>query len=332
MEIAGMNCIAKLTRFPIGGPLAACLVFLLAACDSAPREALRVSSSPWPGYEPLYLARDLGYLNPKHVNLFELPSADINMESFRNRSADLSTLTLDEALELMHDGIKLRILLVMDVSNGADAVLARPEIKNLADLKGKRIATSNIPLGFYMLNRTLEAAGLSRSDVEVLPMSESKHEQFYREGKVDAVVTMEPYSTNIANLGAKRLFDSSRIPNEIVDLMMVHEDVYQARRTEVCALVRQWFRSLDYIRAQPKDAAQRISRRLKVQESEYHAMVRRLSFPSRADNLRMLGGEKPALLDTAHKLMAVMQREKQLSGPVNPALAFDPAISDCLSE
>ena len=163
-------------------------------------------------------------------------------------------------------------------------------------------------------------------------MSESKHEQFYREGKVDAVVTMEPFSTNIANLGAKRLFDSSRIPNEIVDLMMVHEDVYQARRTEVCALVRQWFRSLDYIRAQPKDAAQRISRRLKVQESEYHAMVRRLSFPSRADNLRMLGGEKPALLDTAHKLMAVMQREKQLSGPVNPALAFDPAISTCLSE
>jgi NitT/TauT family transport system substrate-binding protein len=332
MEIAGMNCIAKLTRFPIGGLLAACLTILLAACDSAPREPLRVSSSPWPGYEPLYLARDLGYLNPKQVNLFELPSADINMESFRNRSADLSTLTLDEALELMHDGVKLRIVLVMDVSNGADAVLARPEIRSLPDLKGKRIATSNIPLGFYMLNRMLDAAGLSRSDVEVFPMSESKHEQAYREGKVDAVVTMEPYSTNIAKLGAKRLFDSGNIPNEIVDLMMVHEDVYQARREELCGLVRQWFRALDHVRTQPREAAQRISRRLKVQEAEYHAMVAGLAFPSRADNVRMLGGEKPALLDTAHKLMAVMQREGQLSGPVDASRAFDPAFAACLSE
>ncbi len=327
-----MNPVTKPGQRSLAGLLAACLVLLLAGCDRAPQEPLRVSSSPWSGYEPLYLARDLGYLDPKQVNIFELPSADINMESFRNRSADLATLTLDEALELMHDGVKLRIVLAMDVSSGADAVLARPDIKTLADLKGKRIATSNIPLGFYMLNRTLEAAGLSRNDVEVIPISESKHEQYYREGKVDAVITMEPYTTNIARLGAHRLFDSSRIPEEIVDLMMVHEDVYQNRRAEVCALVRQWFRTLDYIRDQPRDAAQRISRRLKVQEAEYHAMVQGLAFPSRADNLRLLGGDRPQLLDIAGKLMKVMQAERQLTGPVDAAQAFDPHIATCLSE
>jgi NitT/TauT family transport system substrate-binding protein len=332
MEIAVMDCIAKLGRISTGGLLAVWLVALLVVCDGALREPLRVASSPWPGYEPLYLARDLGYLDPKQVNLFELPSADINMESFRNRSADLATLTLDEALELMHDGVKLRILLVMDVSNGADAVLTRPDIRTLADLKGRRIAITNIPLGFYMLNRTLEAAGLSRRDVEVFPMSESKHVESYREGKVDAVVTMEPHTSAIAKLGARRLFDSSRIPNEVVDLMMVHEDVYQSRREELCGLVGQWFRALEYVRSQPRDAALRISKRLKVSEAEYHAMAQGLAFPSRADNLRMLGGERPELLVAARKLMAVMRAEGQLSGPVDAAMAFDPAIAECLSE
>ena len=57
---------------------------LLLSCGEAPQEPLRISSSPWPGNEPLYLARDLGYFNRERVNLYELPSADINLESFRN--------------------------------------------------------------------------------------------------------------------------------------------------------------------------------------------------------------------------------------------------------
>ena len=87
------------------------LFVTLPACTEQPKNALRIASSPWPGYEPLYLARDLGYFN-KNTNLFELPSSDITMESFRNGSTDLATLTLDETLELIHDGTKLKILLI----------------------------------------------------------------------------------------------------------------------------------------------------------------------------------------------------------------------------
>ncbi len=310
--------------------LAVSLMFLLAGCEGPPLAPLRVASSPWPGYEPLYLARDLGYLGDERVNLFELPSADITMESFRNRSTDLATLTLDEVLELMHDGTKLRILLVLDVSNGADAVMARPEIKTLADLKGKRIAMENIPLGSYMLSRLLEAAGLTRADVTIIPMSESKHDLFYRQGKADAVITFEPFKTRLAQAGAHVLFDSSRIPNEIFDLLMVHEDVYQARRDEICQLVGQWFHTLDYMRDQPADAAARISRRLRVNATEYHEMMRGIHLPSSAENVKMLGGAEPALLVPARKLAAIMRQEGQLTGPVDARMAIDPAFAECL--
>ncbi|MDH5395116.1 MAG: nitrate/sulfonate/bicarbonate ABC transporter, partial [Gammaproteobacteria bacterium] len=118
-------------------------------CSQDEKQPLRIASSPWPGFEPLYLARDLGYLDKNKTKLFELPSLDITMESFRNRSADLATLTLDEVLELLLYGTKLRILLIMDISNGGDAVLAKPEIKNIEEIKGKRISIVNVPLGLY---------------------------------------------------------------------------------------------------------------------------------------------------------------------------------------
>lgn len=326
---------ARFRALRSSGPLRVFIIgvaCLLTACNPPPAEPLRIASSPWPGYEPLYLARDLGYLKPGNANLFELPSADITMESFRNRSTDLATLTLDETLELLHDGTQLRILLVLDSSNGADAVVARPEIKSLADLKGKRIALENIPLGMYMLTRLLDAAGLTRQDVTVIPMAESKHEQYFRQGKADAVITFEPFRTKLLEAGGHVIFDSSKIPNEIFDLLLVHEDVYQKRRTELCNVVGEWYRTLAYMQAQPADTASRISKRLKVTENDYRQMVQGIIVPSREDNRRLLAGASPALLTPAAKLAVMMQTEGQLKHPVDAGAAIDATFQDCIRQ
>lgn len=303
---------------------------VLASCGEAPSEPLRIASSPWPGYEPVYLARDIGYLPREKANIFELPSSDITLESFRNRSADMATLTLDETLELLAGGVRLRILFVMDGSNGGDAVMATPEVKTLADLKGKRIVITNIPLGVYMLSRTLNAAKLTREDVRVISSSESNHVEMYKQGRGDAFVSYEPFKSQLAALGAHIIFDSSQIPNEIFDLMVVHEDVFQARRKEVCNVAHQWFRALDYAKQSPEDATRRIAERLGVSEREYQVMLGGLSIPAQQENLRLLGGKEPALVAPADNLVRVMMQEGQLKRRVDIRQALDADIGACI--
>ena len=304
------------------------LIFIpLSGCQPPP-EPLRIVSSPWPGYEPLYLARDLGYLDSA-VRLSEVPSANINMEAFSNGSADIATLTLDETLTLLDEGKKVRILLVMDTSNGADAVMARPEIKTLADLKGKRIAMENIPLGVYMLHRTLDAAGLKPSDVTVFPMPEDKHEKAYRSGEVDAVITFEPFKSHIAKAGAHVLFDSSKIPNEIFDLLVVRDDVYKARRDELCDVVQQWFRTLEYVEVNPQDAIGRMAKRLHMEPEAYRAMMGGLTVPSRKDNQHLLGGNNPPMAVSANRLIDIMLKEHLITHRVDFSETIDPTFQTC---
>lgn len=311
--------------------LAFCLVAIwLTACTQAPTEPLRIVSSPWAGYEPLYLARDLGYLNEASVRITELPSANITLEAFRNGSADVATLTLDETVTLLAQGRKLRILLVMDVSNGADAIVAKPTIKTLADLKGKRIGMENIPLGVYILNRFLDISGLANSDVTVIPMPEDKHEKAYQKGAIDAAITMEPYKTRLTRLGAKVLLDSSRIPDEIFDLLVVREEVYQARRDELCRLSNQWFRALDYVRANPREAAERMSKRMGVDAATFQASMDGIKVPNKLDNQRLLGGKTPTLLAPAGRLVELMQRAHMLPGAVDVAAAIGSDVEACL--
>lgn len=304
---------------------------VLASCGKESAEPLRVASSPWPGYEPVYLARDIGYLPKDKANVFELPSSDITLESFRNHSADMATLTLDETLELLSGGVRLRVLFVMDTSNGADAVMATPDIRTLADLKGRRIAIENIPLGIYMLTRTLEAAKLTRDDVHIIPSAENKHAEMYRQGKADAFITFDPFKAQLADMGAHVIFDSSKIPNEILDLMVVHEDVYLARREEVCDVARQWFRSLEYMKQSPEDASQRIAKRLGVSVTQYQSMVGGIATPALEGNLHLLAGASPAIVIPANNLLKVMLKEGQIRRRVDIRQALDADIGKCLS-
>ncbi|MBD3671631.1 MAG: ABC transporter substrate-binding protein [Gammaproteobacteria bacterium] len=319
----------NISKLSLTGTLVLIASLLLTACSETPRDPLRLASSPWPGYEPLYLARDLGYLGEDRVRLFELPSSDITMESFRNNSTDLATLTLDETLELIHDGTAMRILLILDISNGGDAVLAKPGIKDVQDIKGKRISIVNIPLGIYMLSRLLDSAGLERSDVEVFPMPESKQLAFYEKGKADVVITFEPVKTKLLEKGAHVIFDSSDIPNEIFDLLVVHEDVYQRRRDEICHVVNQWYRTLDYMQQNPEQAADAISKRLGVTPQDFIEMLDGIKLPSRKENINMLGTTSPGILEPAKKLNDIMVHEKQLMRHVDISSTLDMSFAEC---
>ena len=292
-------------------------------------EPLRIVSSLWPGYEPLYLARYLGYFPADIFKLIELPSSNITMEAFSNRSADVASLTLDETLTLLAQGRKPRILLIMDVSNGADAVMADASIRSLADLKGKRIAIVNIPLGVYMLTRTLDAAGLKVSDVTVLTLPEDMHEKAYREGKIDVSINFEPFKSRLAEQGMHVLFDSSKIPNEIFDVLVAQDEIYSTRREALCNLVQQWNRTLDYIGTHSSEAHARMGKRLAMDAKAYESMLAGIVLPTLQQNRQFLGGTSPALLAPAEKLAQIMFQARLLPIAVNPSDALAPEFQDC---
>ena len=99
-----------------------CLYLL--ACTPAPDSPVVVASNDWIGYRPLYLAQQLNYFDEHTVRLLELTSASEVLRKFRNGVIQVAALTLDEALLLKQDGFDITIILVMDISAGADAIVA----------------------------------------------------------------------------------------------------------------------------------------------------------------------------------------------------------------
>ncbi len=295
----------------------------LGACMQEPRPPVKVGTNVWPGYEPFYLSRQLGYYDNSRVRLVEYKSATEVIRAFQNGAIAAAALTLDEALLLSQYTQDLSMILVIDYSNGADVVLGKPYIQNLRDLKRKRVGVENTALGSFMLTRALQSAGMSPADVVVVPIDVSGHVEAFNAGKVDAVVTFEPVRTELLGSGARLLFDSSRIPGEVIDVLVVRRSVLEKRPGDIKYILDGWFLALDYIDKDPRDAARRMSDRLGLSADQTLESYKGLYLLKLKDNQEAFSGGGRRLVATADKTAKVMLDNGLIQKPVDGGYFID---------
>lgn len=308
------------------------LVLAVSSCTREEPLPLRVGTFLWPGSEPLFLARDLGHLDDGSIRLIEYSSLSEVNRDFRNGRIDAVDVTLDMALQLQQQGFEPRVVLVLDYSHGADALLVRPEVRRLEDLRGKRVAVEALSVSNYLLSRALAQAGLQPSDVELLRIPVDQHERAYASGQVDAVVTFEPFVSRLLAAGAHRLFDSSHIPGEIVDVLVVREDVLEKHPEQVRHLLQGWFQALRYLQEQPEDAVSRMSPRLDTSPAQLAAHLEDLRHPTLRENRALLRGPASLLISSAHSQQRFMLESGLLPEPVRPEQMLDARPLEALEE
>lgn len=306
------NMTKTFIRWATGLKLFTLLISLLLAACAEPPVPFRVGTNVWLGYEPLYLARSLGYFDDEDVRMVELPSASEVIQFLRNDRLDAAALTLDELLPILQDGYDLRVVLVMDISLGADVLLVKPEIKTLADLQGRRIGAENTAVGAIMLDAVLNHADLHSKQIKLIPITANAHERAYLQNEVDAIITFEPMRSRLLAQGARQLFDSSRIPDRIVDVLVVSAKAAKKNGRALRRLIQAHFAALDYLQAFPEDAARRMMPRQGLSLEALQTALETMELPDKQTNLRLLGGDSPPLQTTVSELIELMRARRML--------------------
>ena len=283
----------------------------LSGCETQ-QQPIRLGTNIWPGYEPLYLAHEIGELDADRIRLVGYPSATEVISAFRNQAIEAASLTLDEALQLIDNGLPIKVILVHDVSHGADAIVARPDIRQFSDLEGRTIAVESTALGAFVITRALQQHGLDISAVELRHLDVNQHEAAYRAGEVDAAVTFEPFNTRLKELGAHEIFTSREMPGEIIDVLVVHEAVYKTRLHDLRHLTQSWFAALDYLEAEPLKAAEIMGKRLKLSDREVLASYEGMELPTQAQNIAMLLEGN----DLLHELARIMSQHQLIRNEI----------------
>ena len=260
------------------------LILSLLGCSDQ-TDTLRIGANRWLGYGPLYLADDLHWMTPSGYRLVEYPHTTGVLRGYRNGLLDAALLTLDEALILQSSGQPVQILLVADVSAGADVLFANAHIQRLAQLRGQRIGVENSALGAFFLSRILDLAKLPASEISVIDMPVNEHLHALRTGQIDAAINFASASASFAPLGVHPLLDSRALPNEIIDVLVINPQRVSAQQAK--RLRELWFTSQEQWFEQRQDIDPRLSRRLGLNGDELAQTLAGLQIGDRALNQQL---------------------------------------------
>jgi NitT/TauT family transport system substrate-binding protein len=168
------------------------------------------------------------------------------VESINQYSAggfDGCTMTNMDALTIpAAGGIDSTALIIGDFSNGNDGIVIKGEKKTLGDLKGQPVNLVELSVSHYLLARGLERAGLSEQDLSVVNTSDADLVAAFGTSDVKAVATWNPLLAEVAATPkVTKVFDSSQIPGEIIDLMVVNSATLADNPAFGKALTGAWY-------------------------------------------------------------------------------------------
>lgn len=289
-------------------------------------EPLTIGIHDWIGYEPMFLANDMGFIRNPNVVLLPSASATETLERLHSGQVHAGALTLDEVLRARADGLPLTSVLIFNVSMGADAVLAHPGIEHPRDIAGLRVGVEESALGALVLEKLLAAGELTRSAITVVPLTIDQHLTAWHEGSVDVLVTFEPVLSTLRETGAVVILDSRQFPDTIFDVLAVRVRALSSRQqTALKDLLSGHFESLRHLQRHREDAAYRIAARLNVDIQHVNQGLRGLELPQLGANHDYLSGQDQRLVQAVVTLSEIMVRSGLLTQPDNLNALFTAA-------
>lgn len=302
--------VSFLLKFGLVGLVLLCLGYFL-FFPVHEKEPIKVAANSWPGYEPLHLADAEGFWDESEVYLHESGSTSEAVLAYKNGLIDVVCLTMDEFLFTRESVTDSTVILVLDFSNGGDVVLSRPDIQWKEPTGQWRIGVENNALGGFMLSRFLDKHRLPIEHFKVVPLAFDQHVLGYTEDKIDLLVTFEPVASQLLNNGAVKVFDSTEIPREIVDVLVCRQELVERRSKDLSVLVKGWFEALKLVKSRSPRALAVMAERQRMSVDELKMILAKIEFPSLSENLRLIEGQE--LVPTVRMLHQVMMNASLLT-------------------
>jgi len=227
---------------------------------AAPKTTFKVAWSIYVGWMPWDYAQQSGILKKwadKYGIKIELTQINDYVESINQYTAgkyDACVMTNMDMLTIpAAGGVDSTALIVGDYSNGNDGVVLKGAGKKLADIKGQSVNLVELSVSHYLMARALSTVGLKERDVKVVNTSDADIVAAWATPAVTATVTWKPQLSEVtARPGSTLVFDSSKVPGEILDLMVVNSKVLKENPKLGRALVGAWYETMALMQA--KDA------------------------------------------------------------------------------
>lgn len=215
---------------------------------------------PWIGYGPIYVAAAKGFFAQQglSVKLVNFDDPGTIPGAIYSGQVTAGTLTYDQVVGTNAKGWLLKVVMPIDYSAGADAMVSTDDITSISQLKGLKVAYPPLTPSDFLLGYALQQAGLSKSDVTSVNVPAEGVPGVMIGGSTKVGVTYEPNVSGILNAdGGKKfhvLFSSKQAPGLITDVLVVTPKTITKEPAMITGFIKAFVEGEKYMNTNPADA------------------------------------------------------------------------------
>ncbi|WP_196600918.1 aliphatic sulfonate ABC transporter substrate-binding protein [Pectinatus frisingensis] len=265
--------------------LFAAITMLLAGCNlndngngdssadkSGESNVLRIGAQPYPLYASVYVAKEKGYLEDelKKVNAkyewTDFKSGPLVNEAVASGHDDIGFMADMPAILAKDSGQDIQIIANVAYGEKALALLvnSNSDITSAAQLKGKKIAYGKGTYAQHLLSLLLKKENLTFNDIQSVNLAAGDIPAALESGQIDATVIWEPFISQLVSAGkAKIIADGTGIKRGNLVTYSVNSYA-KAHPQIIAAYIKACKEGSDYIKSNPKEAAELIAKDMKV--------------------------------------------------------------------
>ena len=219
---------------------------------------MKVAKYYWPGEFWVEMADKKGWFKDAGLNV-ELIDTNLDyvksLEDLAAGKIDTQNVSLFDVINFKVAGVNLAMVINTDNSFGAEAIVAKSEIKSLRDLKGKTIGVGKDSYVEYILSVAMKRAGVSADEITLKNIIPEEAAEELSKDSVHAIITWEPIVTEVIKKNnGQKLFDTSEIPGVSPNGQVFHRSFIESRPGDVQAFVNVWNKTTLFIKENPREA------------------------------------------------------------------------------
>lgn len=306
---------------------------MTATCGAWAEEPLKIGYSDWPGYVAFEIAINKGWLKEAGVNAeFQWFDYSASLDAFSASKLDGVLTTNGDTLVMGSGGAKGVMIMLTDYSDGNDMIVGKPEIKSLADLKGKKVGIEIGLVEHLLLLNGLKKAGIPEDSVTLVNTKTNETPQVFASGDVAAIGAWQPSSGMAIKAvpGSHPIYTSADEPGLIYDVLTVSPTSLSTRHADWEKLLKVWDRCVHYINdpATQADAVKIMSGRDGLTPDQYLPFLKGThlidltegqSVFKKADGFGSLYGST-AIADAFNVKAAVYKDKQDVGSYIDPSL------------
>lgn len=245
------------------------------ACNQAPQQLapLRVGITTWAGFDIVLYAQEAG--------LFKQRGLDVQLVRFENQQDSTRAVlrgTLDanfasvwDVMQSDSESDKPAVIMVTNISRGADGIVAQPAIKSVEELRGKRVGAKLGTVNHLILLEALKLHQIKPAEVKVEDISNEMAVDLMQKKRLDAAVIWQPLLGETAqSIKGNIIYTTQEIDSLIIDTLASKKSIIRTKKAEFKQFIMAWFDLMSAVETKPNVVFQKVAQKL-GQKSEAFA-------------------------------------------------------------